>query len=346
MLRRFCEKLPFWTQLQGKKIVLSGATGMLGSVLTDAVMLHNQELTASERCRLVVLGRDEAKARRRFPNWFAYEEFQFLEYDMRSPLGGAADGADYVLHAASTTHPIAYASEPIDTVLTNVLGAWALLELSVKAGARFLMLSSVEVYGQARGDAERLSEEYCGYIDCNTLRAGYPESKRTAEALCQAYRQEKGVDAVIIRLPRCYGPTMQAGDSKAAAQFIANAVAGQDITLKSDGSQQYSFLYAPDAVEAMLWVLLKGASGQAYNAADIRSDITLLALAELCARCGQSNVVYALPDDLEKSGYSTAHDALLDPGKLHRLGWRARYAIDTGIQETICILREMRGDMQ
>ena len=214
-------------------------------------------------------------------------------------------------------------------------------QVSQAVGSRFLLLSSVEIYGENRGDTEMFDESYCGYLNCNTLRAGYPEAKRVSEALCQAYIAEKGVDAVMIRLPRCYGPTMRMSDSKAAAQFIKKAVRGEDIVLKSEGNQLYSYAHAFDAVLGILWVLLTGETGQAYNLADERSNIKLKDLAKLAAEHAGSKVILDLPDETERRGYSTASKALLDAEKLRALGWKANYDINTGIRETINILREL-----
>lgn len=133
--------------------------------------------------------------------------------------------ADVVIHLASTTHPRAYASEPVSTITSNVTGLQNLLEYSLVGGndhrdGRFVFASSVEIYGKNRGDAERFDEQYCGYIDPNTLRAGYPEAKRLGEALCQAYSEQHGIDFVIPRIARTYGPTLHKDDSKALSQFI------------------------------------------------------------------------------------------------------------------------------
>ena len=146
------------------------------------------------------------------------------------------------------------------------------------------------------------------------------------------------MDAVTIRLPRCYGPTMRMEDSKAIAQFIKNGVLGEDIVLKSDGSQLYSFAHVSDAVLGLLWVLLQGA----YNLGGEGSDITQRALAELIADHVCTKVVFRLPEAVERSGYSTATKALMDAGKLRALGWSAHYDIAGGIRETIDILRDLQ----
>lgn len=342
MLDRLIGAFPYWERLEGKLLYLSGASGMLGSLLTDAVMRRNEAKAPERQCRILASGRNRRAAERRFPHWLEKPCFTFWEQDIRRIPDALPAAPDFWIHAASTTHPIAYATEPVNTILVNVLGTHNLLEQAAQIPhSRFLLLSSGEVYGESRYDTEYFREDYCGYLNCNTLRAGYPEAKRVSEALCQAYSAEKGVDAVIIRLPRCYGPTMQASDSKASAQFIKKAVRGEDIVLKSEGTQLYSYAHASDAVLGILWVLLVGETGQAYNLADRRSDVRLKDLAKLAADHAGTAVVFELPDETERRGYSNASKALLDAEKLRALGWRAGYDIASGIRETIDILREL-----
>lgn len=347
MIDRLIADFPCWEQLNGKTLFISGASGMLGSLLVDAVMVRNRTLPVETQCKVIAIGRNREAAERRFAPWLRFPAFHFMVHDVSEPLVSLPLMPDYWVHAASTTHPLAYSNEPINTILSNVLGIHHLLEAASKHNnSRFLCLSSVEIYGENRGDTEYFREDYCGRIDCNTLRAGYPEAKRVSEAMCQAYIQQRHVDAVVIRLPRCYGPTMRMEDSKAIAQFIKKSVQGENIVLKSAGNQLYSFAYAADAVLGMLWVLLCGETGRAYNLADPKSDITLKALAELAAAHAGTKVVFELPDEAERKGYSTASKALLDGNKLKELGWNARYDIAAGMRETIDILREVSGEGQ
>lgn len=342
LLDRTIQAFPHWSLLAGKTLFLSGATGMLGSFLVDLVMRRNEGTPAGSKCGLIAVGRNAGTAKRRFTQWFSEPEFHFVEHDITVPLDVLPCRADFFIHGASTSHPVEYSTQPINTVLANVLGTRNVLELAAKeAGSRMLLLSSVEIYGENRGDTELFDEDYCGYLNCNTLRAGYPEAKRVSEALCQAYISEKGVDAIIIRLPRCYGPTMKMEDTKAIAQFIKNGVSREDIVLKSKGEQVYSFTYAPDAVLGMLWVLLRGETGQAYNLGDRRSNIMQKDLAKLIADYAGTKVVFDLPDEMERRGYSTATKAMMDACRIRELGWQAGCDISAGIRETLDILRTL-----
>jgi nucleoside-diphosphate-sugar epimerase len=148
------------------------------------------------------------------------------------------------------------------------------------------------------------------------------------------------MDIVIPRLTRSYGPTMLMSDTKAISQFIRKAIAGEDIVLKSEGMQYYSYTYVADAVAGLLYVLLKGECGEAYNISDERSDIRLKDLAQLIAQTSGKKVVFELPDEVERAGYSTATVARLDGSKLKTLGFRAKYDIKDGIERTVQILKE------
>lgn len=334
-------KLPLpWEKLSGKTVLLSGATGLLGSFLVDVLMSKNE---CGMNCSVYALSRNETRAKERFARWNSNRLLRFIPYDINKPFVDNSVGkTDYLLHLASNTHPLQYSMDPIGTITTNIIGLKNILEFAVAHDTdRVAFASSNEIYGENRGDVEFFDEKYCGYIDSNTLRAGYPESKRCGESLCQAYIRQKNLDIVIPRFTRSYGPTMLQSDTKAISQFIRKAVAGQDIVLKSKGTQYYSFTYMSDAVSGLLTVLLRGEKGEAYNIADASSDIMLKDLAAIIADTVKKQVLYEIPEETEKLGYSMATKARLDGYKLKALGWTPVYTINSGIKRTISILKSI-----
>lgn len=329
-----------WEKLAGKNVLLTGASGMIGSFLADVLMERNAACGAD--VTVVAVCRDRERARMRFAAYENDAHFCLISHDVTAPFDNdELPRADFVLHLASNTHPVSYATDPIGTVCTNIIGTRCLLDYAVACQAkRFLFCSSVEIYGENRGDTELFNESYCGYIDCNTLRAGYPESKRCGETLCRAYERQYGLDTVIPRLARIYGPTLLKSDTKALSQFLTKGLAGEDIVLKSAGTQYFSYLHVADAVTGTLTVLLKGGKGEAYNVADEASDIRLKDLAALIAEHAGTKVIFDLPDATEAAGFSKATLARMDASKLKELGWSAIYGIDRGIGDTMEILRQ------
>ena len=325
-------------QLSEKTLMISGATGMIGTCLIDLIMYVNR--TQNYNIKIIALGRSREKAASRFPDYIGLPQFEFIECDITKPLPDIATSVDYIIHAASTTHPVAYATEPIGTITSNVFGTINLLEYGIQRGLkRFLFVSSVEVYGENRGDTEEFKEDYCGYINSNTLRAGYPESKRLCEALCQAYRKQKGIEIVIPRLARSFGPTMLMSDTKAISQFIKNGLNHENIVLKSAGAQLYTYTYVLDAVSGILACLLKGKDGEAYNIATDANNITLKDLANMIATLSGTKVIFDIPDDTEKSGYSTATKALMDSMKAKiELDWTSRFNLKDSLSTTLILL--------
>jgi nucleoside-diphosphate-sugar epimerase len=320
--------------LSNKIIVITGARGLIGSELIDTIMYAN--INNGLNCKIYGITRNIKASRERFKDYIDNENFILLNADINKDKINIDEDIDYFIQGASNTHPIYYATKPIETILTNTVGTNNVLDFAFSHNCkRFIFLSSVEVYGENKGDIDKFTEDYLGYIDCNTLRAGYPEGKRLGEALCQAYIKEKGIDCVIARISRSYGSGTLDEDSKALSQFISNAVNNEDIMLKSEGNQYYSYIYVADVVSAIIFLLENGKTGEAYNLTGKESDITLKELSKLVASIAGTNVVYDIPDESERKGYSKATKALLDTTKIAELGWHSQYSIKQGIKRTL-----------
>ena len=321
--------------LKDKVFLITGMRGLIGSELADTIMAANQYYDLN--CKVYGIVRDIQAASQRF---HVSENLKLIKADINKDPIRIDENVDYVIHGASNTHPVYYATRPIDTILTNSVGTNQVLEFAYEHKCqKCLFLSSVEIYGENRGDTEKFGEDYLGYLNCNTLRAGYPEGKRLGEALCQAYIEEKKLNCVIPRISRAYGPGLLKEDTKALSQFIHKALNREDIILKSKGEQLYSYIYVADIVNALLFLIINGQKGEAYNLSGMHSDMTLAGLAEYIAHLVGKRVVYDIPDEIEAAGYSRATKALLDTTKMERLGWCSRYSIKEGIKRTL----EMQG---
>lgn len=327
-----------WSKFDNKVLMITGATGLMGKFLIQVLLYRN--ILKGINTKIIAVGRNREKFLTRFSNIEGQENLEFYEHDVQQPCKYSGR-LDMIIHMASNTHPRLYATEPIDTEMTNIFGSYYLLQkASENEGCRFVLVSSGDIYGDNQSSKEYLSERDCGYIDCNTLRAGYIEGKRASEALCNAFKEEKGVDFVTARLCRIYGPTMLLSDSKAISQFIKKSVAGEDIILKSEGKQTFSYLYVYDAVSALLTISAMGKTGNVYNVADNRQCISLRNLAAILARIGNSTVRIEHLDIVESKGASTFQNVKLDATKLYGLGWKSEVEMEDGIRHTVHFLSE------
>ena len=322
------------SSLDGKSFMITGATGLIGVCLIDALMHLNQK---GANITVYALGRSREKAALRLGEYFEDSHFHFVEHEASESLLDLPN-VDVIIPLASNTHPLAYSKYPIETININVKGAEQALEKALACGAMVLYPSTVEVYGNARDDDD-FTEDYTGKLNLANARSCYPESKRLSEALCQSYIAERGVQVKIVRLSRVFGPTMLMSDSKASSQFIQKALAGEDIVLKSKGEQLFSYTDTADAVSAMLHVLLHGEEGVAYNISAEMCNVRLKDFAQICAEWAQKQVVFDLPSETEQKGFSIAMRAILDNTRLKGLDWRPQYTMKDAVCRTLSILK-------
>lgn len=323
----FNENFP-WEKLSGTNILVTGATGLIGSTLVEALMSnpHRDYIVYAS-------GRNMERARKRFENYLSMESFHFVEYDVMFPLQLDVR-FDYIIHAASNASPNAFSRNPVEIIKTNILGVSNLIEYGIGHGMkRFLYVSSGEVYGE--GDERLISEEYSGYVDCLNPRSCYPSSKRTSETLCISYASEYNADVVIARPCHIYGPNFTESDNRVYAQFIRNILKGENIIMKSSGEQIRSWCYVVDCISALLYILLKGVSGEAYNIADPNSVLSIRQLAEMLAKIGKTKVAMEVPSEIEKRGYNPMSKSVFSVDKIERLGWKASGSMTQKMKKTI-----------
>ena len=317
-----------WEKLVGTNILIAGATGLIGSCLVESLMKNPRR-----DYNVYALGRNECRAHQRFPDFFNDKAFHFVKFDVTKPFDREIR-FDYIIHTASDANPKFYATQPVEVMKANVNGVINLMEYGLSHEMkRFLYVSSGEIYGEGNGSI--LSEEYSGYVDCMKSRSCYPSSKRAAETLCVSYIEEYGADAVIARPCHVYGPHFTDNDNRVYAQFIRNVLDDNDIVMKSNGKQLRSWCYVIDCVSALLYILLKGEKGQAYNIADKNSCVTIRELAEMIASIEGKKVNMIVPTDTESKGYNVVTNSVFSTTKLESLGWSVNGSMDEKLRKTI-----------
>ena len=276
------------------------------------------------------MGRNSQRAAQRFEAYWQNARFHFIEHDVCNPLTLDVD-FHYIIHAASNASPNFFQQSPVEVMKSNLTGLCNMVEYGMKHQLqRMVYVSSGEVYGE--GDGSIFTEQSSGYIDMLSPRACYPSSKRAAETLCASYCQEYGVEIVIARPCHTYGPYFTENDNRVYAQFIRNALKGEDIVMKSKGEQYRSWIYVVDCAAAILLLLTKGTSGEAYNVANAESNITIYQLAQKIATLCQRQVMM----DIQEGGNTTPiTKAVFSTQKLEQLGWKPLFNMDEGLEHTI-----------
>ena len=307
------QNLP-WQMLQGRNIMVTGATGLIGSCLVEILLQKKVE-----GCNVYAFGRNESRAKERFADYWDRSDFHFVKADVISPLESDIT-FHYIVHAASNASPNFFVNNPVDVMLSNLQGVQNLMNYGLKHSLeRFLFVSSGEVYGE--GDGREFTEDYSGKVDSMSPRSCYPSSKRAAETLCASYASQYQVHASVARLSHTYGPYFTESDNRVYAQFIRNVLNEEDIVLKSKGEAFRSWCYVVDSAKALLYVLMKGESGLAYNVADATSNISIRDLAEMVARIANRKVIFQLPDEEAQKQQTFITKAVFNTLRLESLGW-------------------------
>ena len=321
-----------WEKLSKCNLLVTGATGLIGSCLVEVLMTNPYK-----DYQVYALGRNEKRAESRFRQFLDDPSFHFLLGDITQPLASDVP-FHFIIHAASNGSPNFFVNNPVEVMKSNLFGVTNLIEYGLGHDMkRFLYVSTGEVYGV--NEAAMMNESCYGYVDILNTRSCYPSSKRAAETLAMCYAGEYGADVVVARPCHTYGPHFTESDNRVYAQFIRNVLNGEDIVMKSEGTQYRSWCYVEDCVSALLYILLKGKNGEAYNIADKNSVVTIRELAETIAQIAGRKVVMQVPSDIEKKGITPIKRAVFDTAKLEALGWTINGTMEEKLKKTIDICK-------
>ena len=338
-LKEVSKNIPNIEMLRNASILITGATGLIGSAVCDVLVSINREKEFG--MKLLFAGRNKEALVKRFEEYKEGEDYYFVQYDATLSEQKNTVQADYVIHGASNADPAKISGEPVETMLANIQGLSSLIgALDRNVLKRVLYISSSEVYG-VNEKQEPYREEQLGYVDILNPRSSYPSSKRAAETMCIAYSEEYGIDTVMVRPGHIYGPTIKQSDSRASALFSRKAVNGEDIVMKSKGEQLRSYTHVLDCATAILTVLIKGECGNAYNISAPQAIVTIKQMAEAFAEAGGVKIVFDLPTEAETKSYNKMPCSALNSEKIEALGWKAHFDMEEGAKQTIEMMKEI-----
>lgn len=316
-----------WSAFAGKRVLITGATGLVGGAVTRAVCCANRVRHLGVRPVLFV--RNAEKARAVFGDLIEREHIELVEGDIGKPLAVSGE-VDFILHAAAVTDSKRMVTHPIETIAITVDGTRRVLELArEKQVEGMVYLSSMEVYGQPSDSTKKVGEDDLGFIDHLNVRSCYPESKRLAESMCACYHAEYGVPVKIARLAQTFGAGISPTENRVFAQFARSFIRKENIVLHTAGDSWGNYCYTAECVSALLFLMVNGQSGEAYNVVNEETNLRIRDMAELVAGMsdGEISVVFDIPEDSLKYGYAPSVELHLSGEKLATLGWTAQIGL-------------------
>jgi nucleoside-diphosphate-sugar epimerase len=312
-----------FSQFKDKTILITGATGLIGSILVKSLLYANE----IEHLNLTVIAvvRDIERAKNTFKD-FADSALTYSVADLSKQTVTVEGNIDYIIHGASQTSSKAFVAEPVETIQTAYNGTLTMLNLAREKQVKsFVYLSSMEVYGSPKTD-EKITEEHSTNLNTTSVRSSYPEGKRICEMLCTAFASEYNVPTKIVRLTQTLGPGFAYNDKRIVAEFARCAIEKRNIILHTKGETKRCCLYTADAATAILTILLKGKNSEAYNAANEETYCSIYEMAQLVAKeCAKDEISVEIQlEDENKLGYAPTLKMNLSSQKLERLGWEPK----------------------
>jgi nucleoside-diphosphate-sugar epimerase len=321
-LRLIAESPLQFDQFRGATFLITGATGLIGSLLVKTLLYCNRKKHLDLKILAVI--RNRAKADSIFATFLPDASLKYVICDLSSQELKINFNVDYVIHTASVTASHEMISNPVGTIYTALHGTEKILNLSVKAKVRAMVyLSSMEVYGSPCLNS-KVTEKDLGYLDLTLPRSCYPESKRMCECLCSAYASQYGLNVKSARLAQTFGAGILPTENRVFAQFARSAMEGSNIVLHTAGRSEGNYVYTRDAVKAILMLLYSGKTGEAYNVANEMSHTTIAEMAKMVANeiaGGRIKVIVDLPTNGTTYGYAPDVKLYLSADKMKRLGW-------------------------
>lgn len=323
------QKFPFVDKIRGKSILVTGATGLIGSQMIKTLACFNR--LKETNIKIIACARNEKKISGMLGHLKERGDVEFLIGDIIQPIVFHKN-VDFIVHGASATSSRFFVTNPVETIKTALDGTTNILEFAKeKQVSGIVYLSSLEVYGTPIGKKEKISENDYGYIDPVNVRSSYSEGKRMVECLCASYAKEYNVPVKIARLSQTFGPGVDYQDGRVFAEFARCGVEKRDIVLHTEGRTVRTYCYVKDALNGLLYILICGNVGEAYNVTNMNTAVSIREMADMvCQTIGEGAIktVVEIPEDLESFGYNPEMVIRLDSSKLNNLGWKATVELE------------------
>lgn len=319
-----------WEKFRNSKVLVTGASGMLGSYITRVICLLKQKQQWDIEIYALVRNPEKLPEDLR-------DKVSILQQSVAKPIDTDVE-FDYIIHAASPASPLIMKDDPVGTIAANTLGAYYTLDLARKSEAKgYLFISSREIYGQPYENQKEFTEETYGFVDPISARSCYPEGKKAAETMCASFAQQYGLEAKIARLAHTYGPGMSIDDGRVQADFLRDVVNNRNIVLKSEGKPIRTYTYVSDAVAAMFYILLKS-DDMVYNISSPDSTVSIRQLAETLVDAfpeRELSLVFDIPEEQKNTGAAPFTLGILNSDKLNSIGWKPMYSLKEGLMRTV-----------
>lgn len=324
--------------LDGKAVMVTGATGLVGSLIIKALLYANEAYGLS--IVPIAVARNLGKVGEVYGEYAS--RIKVVSCDLaKEPI--CYDGSvDYVVHGAAVTTSKIMVERPVDVIELSIRGTEAVLDLAREKDARVVYLSSMEAYGAVES-GEKIDEQQLGFVNPLAVRSCYPESKRMCENLCAAYHAQYGVEVCVARLAQTFGAGVLPGENRAVVAFSRAASKGENVVLKTRGLSDANYVYGSDAVAALLTLLEKGASCEAYNVANEDCHMTIAKMARLVVStvgASGSHVEFDV-DETNSSGFAPDTRLYLDSAKLRSLGWEPMVDMPEALRRLVAYLSEV-----
>lgn len=321
-----------WNKIDNHSFFITGATGLIGSLIVKSFIWRNANNNANIKMFLLV--RDKKSAVDMFGNGnnieYIESSIENLNYDMN---------VDYIIHGASPTQSKFFTKNPVETLDISILGTRNILEVARKNDIKSMVyLSSMEMYGTMKD--ENVTEDKIGKIEILNTRSSYSEGKRIAELYCYSYFSEYNVPVKMCRIAQTFGPGISKNETRVFKYFADCIINKKDIILKSTGETIINYSYTTDTILGILCILINGKNGESYNIVGEKTNMTILESAEWLLKEFENKNNRIICECNQKNDFAPDNKMILSNQKIKTLGWKSKISLKEGYKRLIKYIKE------